>query len=597
MSRTIGRAAGIRVVFRGNEASTNGKVIVLPALDHTVDYTKEQVQVARGYTDHEAAHLILTDMAQYQEAAAQGGELFAFTLNAMEDIRIERELTKKYPGTAQNLCATTVAVNSEFLREYAGKPEVTGNAKRILPLAITWEGRKRLGYPTSTNDECLASVSEEVRKAASRICDALEACHSTGDCITLAGAVCDELDPQGQHKQVRVVGKSRPGNPARGNVSSGAAKGKGKKDGEAPGGKGGKGDQPGELPGSGGGNPGTDSPLPVGLTPEKLAELLGNDAGPGESLDPYLAEPYRPFTTEADELVDAVPSADPSLSYADLLPAGAVSVMRRKLERALLAKQNRAWLGGHQEGRLDSRRLVSALAGRPNVYKQREEDEEIDTALALLVDLSGSMRNGDGAVSKAECAAKTAVALSEAVDKTGVVYGVFGFQNRGFTGQLADDLRNATDRGERFGRLSRLRTIIFKGFDEPLVRAHRKLVTMPTLAGGDNSDGDHVAIIAGLLKKRPERRKILMVLSDGLPSTRTSFDTAHLGGHLLAEVEAAERAGIVVVGIGIMTDGPRRYYQRFALVNNPMDLAGTVMDEVAQVMLGERSALLMRKAS
>jgi len=128
--------------------------------------------------------------------------------------------------------------------------------------------------------------------------------------------------------------------------------------------------------------------------------------------------------------------------------SGYGNVMRRKLERAWMSKDNRDWDGGREDGRLDTRRFVGAFNGRQDVFKKREPRAEMDTALTVLIDLSGSMGG-----SKIRIAEQCAIALAEAVDKTGVAYEVLGFTQAG----RADDYPVQPD-GSAYSRYSPLHT-------------------------------------------------------------------------------------------------------------------------------------------
>jgi cobalamin biosynthesis protein CobT len=135
---------------------------------------------------------------------------------------------------------------------------------------------------------------------------------------------------------------------------------------------------------------------------------------------------YLPYSTKADAWHHRRLETDKSLmlrgytarAYDQRLERmqGEVNAIRRKLERALVSKQQRDWVGGQESGRLDSRRFAAVMAGRTNVFKQKTDRAELDTALTILVDLSGSM-SGYG---KASVARDCVMAVAEAVDRTGI---------------------------------------------------------------------------------------------------------------------------------------------------------------------------------
>jgi len=110
-SSVFGRKSDVDVVFTGDQACTDGKKIILPAIDIASDINQETAMVMRGYVDHEAAHVRETTMSTIRRANNQaekdGDKLLPTLLNCVEDIRIERNVIKQYPGALKNLRATT----------------------------------------------------------------------------------------------------------------------------------------------------------------------------------------------------------------------------------------------------------------------------------------------------------------------------------------------------------------------------------------------------------------------------------------------------------------------------------------------------------
>jgi cobaltochelatase CobT len=269
---------------------------------------------------------------------------------------------------------------------------------------------------------------------------------------------------------------------------------------------------------------------------------------------------------------------------------GAPNVIRRKLERALSAKMNRGWEGGREQGKLDTKRLVSAFNGKTDVYKERDPVPEIDTATTILIDCSGSMSG-----SKIQLANEIAIALAEALERTTVSYEILGFTDR-FSGWQRFYREKVKGRKESFSRVEGLLHYVFKDYNESLLRAK------PALGGIDcyaerreNVDGEAVQWASRRLLKRHEKRKVMLVLSDGLPAFTCSraggyedYDLMGAQRHCRYAVDEAIKSGIDMIGIGIKDSSVKKFYPDHVVVRNLDDLQKTVISKLAKALLGER---------
>jgi cobalamin biosynthesis protein CobT len=261
--------------------------------------------------------------------------------------------------------------------------------------------------------------------------------------------------------------------------------------------------------------------------------------------------------------------------------AGNVNVMRRKLERALMAKQQRDWDYAQENGRLDSRRFTAAFAGRTNVFKTRSDSNEIDTALTILVDLSGSMCG-----TEAYIAQQCAIAMCESIDRTGIRYEVLGFNNRSdFLSNIPHPSRMERMSG-KYSRTEPLDMYVFKAFEERLFEAKGAMVTMVHCAGGNNSDGEAIVYAYRRLQARPESRKVMIVMSDGFPASGGIGE--HLNQHTRDAVQMATDNGVDCIGIGICSNAVSRFYPKYTVISDLNELASTGMDNLARALMGER---------
>jgi len=190
----------IDVVFRGNGAYTDGSTIVLPAGDHTKMMTAEDQAIVAGYTDHEAAHILYTDFEAYSKGheEAKGNPLLHEMVNAIEDMRIERQMIRQWPGVKDNLAATTKAVNTELLGDLELAPEAPdmNDPREWLPVAVTWEGRVRAGLDPESNGKLLDMLGDDVKAKAKEIVDAIDGLsdgrEGTSEVIDLAKRYVEE---------------------------------------------------------------------------------------------------------------------------------------------------------------------------------------------------------------------------------------------------------------------------------------------------------------------------------------------------------------------------------------------------------------------
>jgi cobaltochelatase CobT len=255
--------------------------------------------------------------------------------------------------------------------------------------------------------------------------------------------------------------------------------------------------------------------------------------------------------------------------------AGSVNTMKARLRRALMAAERRDWDFGREQGKLDSKRLVAGYIGAPNVYKVRKDRNEFDTAVHFLVDLSGSM-GGD----KIQVACESMVALAECLEGTGIKYQISGFENpHQFSGF---DFKN----GGSYERIEALACYKYKRWEQPLTSAKGTIAAIRNSAGYNNSDRDAILWAYSELKTRPEKRKILFVLSDGQPYNYKHRSTTSLEKALKSAVEDVRKAGVECVGIGIKDDTVLKIYGRAVSIKSVDELSGAAFNQLSNILTG-----------
>ncbi|MBZ9843721.1 MULTISPECIES: cobaltochelatase subunit CobT [unclassified Mesorhizobium] len=326
---------------------------------------------------------------------------------------------------------------------------------------------------------------------------------------------------------------------------------------------------------------------------------------PGEAKrndNPFLNLPkeidYKVFTTAFDETVGAEElceeeELDRLRAFLDKQLAnlsGVVGRLANRLQRRLMAQQNRSWDFDLEEGYLDPARLVRVVIDpmQPLSFKQERDTKFRDTVVSLVLDNSGSMRGRPITV-----AATCADILARTLERCGVSVEILGFTTRAWKGGQAREKWLKDGKPPNPGRLNDLRHIIYKSADHPWRRARRNLGLM--MREGllkENIDGEALLWAHNRLIGRPEQRKILMMISDGAPvddSTLSVNPGNYLERHLRAVIELIEtRSPVELLAIGIGHD-VTRYYRRAVTIVDAEELAGAMTEQLAS-LFGEESA-------
>ncbi len=306
---------------------------------------------------------------------------------------------------------------------------------------------------------------------------------------------------------------------------------------------------------------------------------------------------YKAYTREFDEVVPAAELCEPGelerlralldqqLQSVQL----ATSRLANRLQRRLMAKQNRSWDFDLEEGILDTSRLASVVAdpGNPLAYKQERETEFRDTVVTLLIDSSGSMRGRSIGI-----AAMCADILGRTLERCAVKVEILGFTTRAWRGGQAREQWLAAGKPADPGRLNDLRHIIYKAADDPWRRARRNLgLMLREDLLKENIDGEALIWAHNRIVSRPEKRKVLMVISDGLPvdnSTLLVNPSNYLERHLKYAIEQIETGSPVeLVAIGIGHD-VTHHYRRAVTITDADQLGDAMTDQLAALFELER---------
>ncbi|MDA8831185.1 cobalamin biosynthesis protein CobT [Candidatus Pelagibacter bacterium] len=340
------------------------------------------------------------------------------------------------------------------------------------------------------------------------------------------------------------------------------------------------------------------------LSDQQMEEQLEDSDSLKESTESVLQktnidnidQDYKVFTTEFDEIAKAEILEDIKetqklrknldqqlVGFQDL-----ITKLANKLQRQLLAKQNRAWEFDLEEGLLDSSKLTRIIMDPYNSLSfMKEKDLDFkDTIVTLLIDNSGSMRGRPITI-----AALCADILSRTLERCSVKVEVLGFTTKNWKGGKSREAWTKNDKPKNPGRLNDLRHIIYKGADTQWRQAKNNIGLM--LKEGllkENIDGEAISWAYNRIKKRKEERKILMVISDGAPvddSTLSVNSGDFLEKHLKKMVKFIEtKSDVEILAIGIGHD-VSRYYNKAIKI--------TDVHELGDVMVSQLSGLFENK--
>jgi len=583
--RAIAGDSAVQVSYAPGKPEIDGKLVQLPEPSRVP--SRKEVAVIRGWADSLALTAACHDIKLHNRLAPRAGPARA-VFEAVERARIEALGANRMPGMATNL---TARIEDQY--GHGRYAEITERADAPLEDALALMVRERLtgSLPPETAKPMVDLWRPWIEERAGRTLAKLD-------------KLADDQETFGRQLRdlLRVLDLSDE-------LSEGERE-EGEDDDQDPE----SGDQNAEETSEGQDGQDEASEQERGEGEEGEASETAQDAdadqfeadADGEEkadarepwrpnynvLDNPEAFGYKVFNRSHDEEVSAE-----SLSTPDELERlrtfldkelrslqGAVARLANRLQRKLMAQQNRAWDFDLEEGTLDAARLPRVITDpmHPLSYKLERDAEFRDTVVTLLLDNSGSMRGRP--IMVAACCADL---LARTLERCGVKVEILGFTTRAWKGGQAREAWLAAGKPPNPGRLNDLRHIIYKPADAPWRRAKRSLALM--MREGllkENIDGEALSWAHRRLIARPERRRILMMISDGAPvddSTLSVNTGCYLERHLRQVIEEIEtRSGVELIAIGIGHD-VTRYYRRAVTITDPSELAGAMTDKLVEL--------------
>ncbi len=581
-SRAISNDAELELAFTADAPSQAGNKLRVPMPGRNLP--PEQVAEARGFADGFALRLQHHNYAVH--AANRPGEpLAGASFDAIETARIEALGSRAMAGISANLDhALEMRLRTDPIIRAQNRDEVP------LPTALSLIVRERLtGKAVPQIAEMGVTMMRDwIEEKAGSDLDALSL--ALDDQHAFAALIQSMLEHLELTKGEIDPDKSDEGGEDEDNAEDDQEEDAGQEEGQS-----GESEMRPEM-GDGEQQEGDDeSEISEMDSDDGSQEDMGEDGmqpvnPKRRNWDNFPETDYRAYITKHDELVTATELAeeeelDRLRAYLDqqLAPLqSAVTRLANRLQRRLMAQQNRSWDFDQEEGILDAARLARIVTapGHSLSYKIERETKFRDTVVTLLIDNSGSMRGRPISI-----AAISADILARTLERCGVKTELLGFTTRAWKGGQSREDWLAAGRPPMPGRLNDLRHIIYKKADEPWRHAKRNLGLM--MREGllkENIDGEALLWAHNRLLARPEDRRILMVISDGAPVDDSTLSVNH-GGYLeqhlrrvIEMIEAKSPVQLIAIGIG---HDVTRYYRRAVTIMDAEQLGGVMIEQLA----------------
>ncbi|WP_135470436.1 cobaltochelatase subunit CobT [Crenalkalicoccus roseus] len=586
----------VQVAFQPGPSGVSGKRVRLPLPTRALP--PAEVARLRGAADAAALRLRHHSDAVHAARLPQRREAKE-VFDALEDVRVEALGSRHMPGVAANLRARLAEQC-----EAEGYDRMTRKDQLPLPAALSLLARERIsGEPAPEAaqrvlDLWRGTIGEKAEAALSEMASATEDQDAYARAARRLLAALDLAEAELESEAEQQEDGEEQGEQSAMQDQSGEGEAQAQ-------------DQESMLGAQPEAMQGEAAEEEVQEAEEEGAAAEGDDkpGGPQQRREvPQTADisRYHPFTSAFDEVVEAEDLCDPEeltrlrqqldqqLSHLQ----GVVSKLANRLQRRLLAQQQRAWEFDLEEGLLDVARLARVVANPMHSlsYKREREADFRDTVVTLLIDNSGSMRGRPITV-----AAMCSDILARTLERCSVKVEILGFTTRAWKGGQSREKWVQEGKPRNPGRLNDLRHVIYKAADAPWRRARKNLGLM--LREGllkENIDGEALEWAYRRLLVRPERRRILMVISDGAPvddSTLSVNPGNYLERHLrkvIADIEGRGDVELIAIGIG---HDVTRYYRRAVTIVDAEELGGTMMKKLAELFDEDASEAWHRAAA
>lgn len=319
-------------------------------------------------------------------------------------------------------------------------------------------------------------------------------------------------------------------------------------------------------------------------TSSQIAILIANEA-----VGLLSSSDYNVYTREFDRIETLKVTGALNSAWVPMIDEKVRSMtgkMSKDIERMMASQNHVIKVPGYRSGRLHAPNLHRIVTNDDRIFNRRQEHKAKNTAVTLLIDCSGSMKGR-----KIETAMIAGYALMSTLDRVNIPCEMIGFTTGDFSGtgsrktvqEMQNDVNACRARGVHFHRITPISMPIFKTYDERIdAEVKKRIAWMAKVQNGmlSNIDGESLEYAAMRLLKRREKRKVMLVLSDGQPS-----GAMNVAEHTKYMIGKLEGFGIDLVGIGIMDASVKRFYRNNIVLNNVDDLPTQVMAELKKILV------------
>jgi hypothetical protein len=575
-TRIFGRDQKVSVVFSGKKASSKSGLVILPDITNSM-ITPKQSSLMRGFVDQESGYIKHSNLKRI-DSMAEANPMKAAALRGIEDSRVCRLRMGEYMGSKFNMTELVDSTAKSFRKNFdASNYE---NWKNTLPFAFSLLGRELKGIEAD-----LSGIEDKLPKETMEVFRKYEERIKTTTSFEESLALVEEILGPEDSKEP----EPKP------------EEGDGDEDSES------RRESEGAY---------NDMQNATADQIEQLKLSIKENHGKDVyEIDPhfYASDAYNitniaPPRNSAEEKVIWEMATISHSAYRSAVTgeiAKTVGAARKKLEYLLFSKIDRAWNTAQPEGRLDSKRIASVPTGNSLVFKTKAPRKEVDTAVMVLVDLSGSMQG-----TKARIAQECSLVFGECLNMCQVNFSIYAFNTIGHGYQFDSEqdlhpihraalspngLKSVMKyKGERSSDSNLLHLVehqcrrwhgehiyVYKRFKDKFLQVRRSVLAMTKHTGGSNYDCAGLHHAYHELRKQPERKKVMFVLSDGQPaSICESYEPTM---QKIIEIEADR--DIILYGIGIQHN-TAEMYKNAVVVNNVSDLGQKCFETLAKQVKG-----------
>ena len=544
--KVFGKDKGVKVIFEGEKAFTDGEKVVLPEIPLSNYLTQKKVAAIRGLVDHECGHIRHTDLESMTVAHKKiNSEYISFLLNVVEDCRIDRKVSNEMPGAAINLNQLTENASDEIFSELKkvddgskktfkldSLPHWMQDEKFWGPLSIFLLDAKKRGNYFESLDSLLNFVPENTLNKAELIVEEIFQAENSYDSLNIAthaahifGFTPEKLSQAEKdllEKIVEFLSKMLTDEMAKKILEEK-----------------------------------NTEKLSVRKKVGENNEYGNPDKGevPFRSLPDINSVKYKILTTEYDYVGPSKATSNKNIS-SKLKPA----IVRALQE--MLQTECRGYRGLGEIGkRLDPKSLVKAYQAEPRVFLERTSDKDIDTAIGILVDASGSMCG-----EPMQVAGQSSFEIASALESFPVVSEV-AFFTTGY---------NSRSTYKEGYRSEPTRLEIVKSWNQSVRERKKYFSGMCEFCGCNNADGESLLDFANRISIRPEQKKIMIVLSDGLPACGVGYPAEE--EFLKIAIHNISLRNIDLAGIGILSNHVKEYYPTYSVIEDINQLPNSLQE-------------------